>query len=178
MFLLSFYKLFLFVRRITLSASIVLNKTRPGSKLDYWLSTQINCSLSPCLWSGFLPTAVCKTALICPKLLLHSTQVNPVPVAWSGFETRSSFIRQRRRSSENNARTPSTACVCKKQTQGSSFLRAALYECCCITVPRYTLLCSVHFSVCISFFTYSPSYSRQDMAVWHFSFSNTVKTTF
>lgn len=34
LFLLSFYKLFLLVRRITLSASILLNKTRPWSKLD------------------------------------------------------------------------------------------------------------------------------------------------
>lgn len=63
---------------------------------------------------------------------------------------------------ENSVKTLSVACVCENQTQGSSFLRAALYECCCVTVPWYMPLCSVHFSVCLSVFfkscfTYSPA---------------------
>jgi len=92
LFLLSFYKLLLFVRRITVSAFILLNKTRPGSKLNYWLCTRVNCSLSPWLQSGLLQAAVCETALICRSLLLHSLHVSPVPVPWTEFETRSSFI--------------------------------------------------------------------------------------
>lgn len=92
LFLLSFYKLSLLVRRITLSAFILLSKTR--KKLDHRLTTWLNCSLSPWLWFGLLHTAVCKAALICRGLLLRGTHINAALVAWTGSDSRSSSIQQ------------------------------------------------------------------------------------